>query len=292
MISVPIFRILYRPIPFRIVENNFTKEGTDMAELIKIMLVEDEPMVCESYRATARNLPDLAITYETGSERQALDYLKKHKMDVIILDIELEEGDGASFLEKLAELDIEKPFITVVTNTASAVTLSFMREHGADYIYQKSNVSYSPSKVLGIIRKICPYQKMMKAREEPVVDSCFGREKDEELKRRYIAGELQKMGFKEKQVGFTYIVDAVLILMDYSGTPPHVTSEIYPLIAKERNTSKESVERSVRNAIERTFRHISAAQLNYYYPYAYDKEKGRPSNSDFLLNFSKFIRLC
>lgn len=263
-----------------------------MAELIKIMLVEDDPMVCESYRAEIRNLPDLALTYETGSEQQALGYMQAHKIDVVILDIELTEGDGISFLERIDELGLEKPFITVVTNNVSAVTLSYMREHGTDYIYQKSNISYSPSKVLGIIRKICPYQKMMKAREEPVVNSYFGREKDEDIKRRYIAGELQKMGFKEKQVGFTYIVDALLILMDYSGTPPHVTSEIYPLIAKERNTSKEGVERSVRNAIERTFRKISAAQLSYYYPFAYDKEKGRPSNSDFLLNFAKLIRLC
>lgn len=263
-----------------------------MAELIKIMLVEDDPIACESYRAEIRHLSDLALTYETGSEQQALGYLKANKIDVVILDIELEEGDGASFLERLDEMEIEKPFITVVTNNVSAITLSYMREHGADYIYQKSNVSYSPSKVLGIIRKICPYQKMMKAREEPPADSYFGKEKDEEIKRRYIVDELKKMGFKEKQVGFTYIVDAVLILIDYSGTPPHVTSEIYPLIASERNTSKEGVERSIRSAIEATFRKMNEAQIKYCYPFAYDQKKGRPSNSDFLLNFSKLIRLC
>ena len=39
-----------------------------MAELTKIMLVEDDPIVCESYRVAVRHLPDLAIAYETGSE--------------------------------------------------------------------------------------------------------------------------------------------------------------------------------------------------------------------------------
>lgn len=263
-----------------------------MAELTKIMLVEDDPIVCDSFRAAARHLPDLTITYETGSERQALVYLETHKVDVVILDIELEEGDGISFLEEFAGLKIDKPFITVVTNNASVVTLNYMREHGADYIYQKHNISYSPEKVLSIIRKICPYQKVMKVREEPLMNGSLIRERDEEIKRRYVEDELKKMGFKEKQVGFTYIVDAVLILMDYSGTPPHVTSEIYPLIAKERNTSKEGVERSIRNAIEVTFRDINPAQLNYYYPYPYDKKKGRPSNSDFLINFARIIRLC
>lgn len=263
-----------------------------MAELTKIMLVDDDPIVCESYRAAVRHLPDLAIAYETGSEQQALAYLETHVVDVVILDIELEEGDGISFLDQFARLKIERPFIAVVTNNASVITLNYMREHGADYIYQKNNASYSPEKVLSIIRKVCPYREAAKVCEKPLTDGLFGRERDENIKRRYVGDQLKKMGFKEKQLGFTYIVDAVLILMDYSGTPPHVTSEIYPLIAKERNTSKEGVERSIRNAIEAAFRNIHTAQLSYYYPFPYDKKKGRPSNSDFLINFARLIRLC
>ena len=153
-----------------------------MAELTKIMLVEDDPIVCDSFRAAARHLPDLTITYETGSERQALGYLETHKVDVVIL------------------LKIDNPFITVVTNNASVVTLNYMREHGADYIYQKHNISYSPEKVLSIIRKICPYQKVMKVREEPLMNGSLIRERDEEIKRRYVEDEQKKMGFKQKQV--------------------------------------------------------------------------------------------
>lgn len=32
-----------------------------MSELIKIMLVEDDPMVCESFRIAVRTHPNLAI---------------------------------------------------------------------------------------------------------------------------------------------------------------------------------------------------------------------------------------
>lgn len=262
-----------------------------MSDLIKIMLVEDDPMVCESYRLATIHQPNLAIVFETGSEQQALGYLRGHMVDVIILDIELQEGDGVSFLDTLTAWDGEKPFVTVVTNNSSAVMLSYMREHGADYIYQKNNISYTPSKVLSVIEKICPYQKAMKARKEPLMVDKFRRENDDDIKRQYVEEELQKMGFMKKQVGFAYIVDAVMILMDYSGIPPHVTSEIYPLIAKRRNASKEGVERSIRHAIEVTFRHINQAQLNYYYPYPYDQEKGRPSNRDFLTRFAQRIRL-
>lgn len=262
-----------------------------MSDLIKIMLVEDDPRVCESYHMATVHQSDLAIVYETGSEQQALGYLLGHTVDVIILDIELQEGDGVSFLDTLSGMEIEKPFVTVVTNTSSAIMLGYMREHGADYIYQKNNISYSPSKVLSVIAKICPYQKAMKARKEPQVGEQFSQEKGDAIKRQYVEEELQKMGFQKKQVGFIYIVDAVLMLMDYSGVPPHVTSEVYPLIAERRNASKEGVERSIRHAIEVAFRNIDAAQLSYYYPYPYDQAKGRPSNRDFLTRFAQRIRL-
>ena len=262
-----------------------------MSDLIKIMLVEDDPIVCESYRIAAIHRPNLAIVYDTGSEQQALGYLLRHTVDVIILDIELQEGDGVSFLNTLSGQEKEKPFVTVVTNNSSSIMLGYMRDHGADYIYRKNNISYSPEKVLSVIEKICPYQKEMNARKEPLMADRFRRETDDDVKRKYVEDELQKMGFQKKQVGFVYIVDAVTILMDYSGIPPHVTSEIYPLIAKRRNASKEGVERSIRHAIEVTFRNINAAQLNYYYPYPYDQEKGRPSNRDFLTRFAQRIRL-
>ena len=262
-----------------------------MSDLIKIMLVEDDPIVCESYRIATIHQPNLAIVFETGSEQQALGYLRGHMVDVVILDIELQEGDGVSFLDTISTWEGDKPFITVVTNNSSAIMLSYMREHGADYIYQKNNISYSPSKVLSVIEKICPYQKEMKARKEPMMADKLRRDTDDTIKRQYVEEELQKMGFIKKQVGFVYIVDAVMILMDYSGIPPHVTSEIYPLIAERRNASKEGVERSIRHAIEVTFRKINAAQLSYYYPYPYDQEKGRPSNRDFLTRFAQRIRL-
>ena len=261
-----------------------------MSDLIKIMLIEDDPTVCEGFELAARHRPGMAIVYETGSEQEALAYLQQHKVDVIILDIELEEGDGISFLDEMVQQNREKPFVVVVTNNCSVITLGYMQEHGADYVYQKHNCLYSPERVLCVLEKICPYQKAVREHKRSLV-TVGKHEDDDDIRRQYVEGELHKMGFKKTLDGFTYIVDAVMILMDYSGVPPHVTSEIYPMIAKARNVSVDSVERSIRHSIEAAFRGIDRAQLNYYYPYPYDKEKGRPSNRDFLVRFAQRIRL-
>ena len=119
-----------------------------LTDLMKIMLVEDDPQDRDSFRVATSRIPYFAIVYETGSEQEALDFLLTHTVDVIILDIDLEEGDGVSFLDSLAEQKIDKPYIAVVTNNSSAITLGYVRDHGADYIYRKDNRMYTPEEVL------------------------------------------------------------------------------------------------------------------------------------------------
>lgn len=255
-----------------------------MSDLIKIMLVEDDPHVCESFRMTALHQPSLAVVFETGSEQQAFDYLETHEVDVIILDIELSEGDGVSLLDSIEHREEEKPFIVVVTNTGSRITLGYMREHGADYVYRKTNSSYSAGKVLSIIEKIFPYQKLVDDRQNCELVEQYNEEKADAVTRKYVEGELEKMGFRRKQVGFVYAVDGIVMLMKNAGEPLRMTGDIYPAIAAARNTTKECVERALRNAIEVTFAGAKIQQLSYYYPFPFDQKKGRPTNTEFLTN--------
>lgn len=262
-----------------------------LTDLMKIMLVEDDPQDRDSFRVATSRIPYFAIVYETGSEQEALDFLLTHTVDVIILDIDLEEGDGVSFLDSLAEQKIDKPYIAVVTNNSSAITLGYVRDHGADYIYRKDNRMYTPEKVLGVIEKTFPYRKVVLHQQNMEREDEYCREKDDYFKREYIENALLDMGFKRELIGFTYITDAVMILMDYSGITPRLTSEVYPEIARKRNTSKESVERSIRHAIESTFKRTSKPKLRHFYPYRYDQTKGRPSNGEFLLRFARQMRV-
>jgi two-component system response regulator (stage 0 sporulation protein A) len=262
-----------------------------MSELIKILLVEDDPRVCESFRRVSFGFQNLAIVYETGSEQQALGYLLAHSVDVIILDIELAEGDGVSFLDTLTARGGEKPFVALVTNNSSGILLGYMREHGADYVYQKHNLSYSPARVLSIIDKICPYSKALKLRDENRGDDAELRELERDKRRQYLELELSDMGFSRKQVGFSYIVEALLLMMDEKDAPPRMTGEIYPLIAERYNVSAEGVEHAIRHAIEVTFRRMTPEERELYYPFAYDEKKGRPSNMDFLVRLSEKLQL-
>ena len=137
-----------------------------MPHFMKIMLVEDDPKVCNSFRKAFRQYRMMSLVYRTDSESQAFKYLERHDVDVLILDIKLREGDGLSLLHQIETYGLEKPFIIVVTNCGSGVTLSNMRAHGADYIYRKTNPAYSPERVLHLVEKIFPYQIVEKYNKE------------------------------------------------------------------------------------------------------------------------------
>lgn len=261
-----------------------------MADEIRVLMVEDEQEICEQYRALAQQQEGLDIVYDTGSEQKALNYLRRHPIDVMILDLELTEGDGISLLDAIQEEKLQKPFIIVVTNTVSKVTLSYVRTHGADYIYQKINAGYSPHHVLRLIEKLYPYN----CYAEPFEDNRpellqIKWELNQAVLRRNVQTELEHMGFSHKVNGFEYLLDAILLCVNHKQRDVYVTSEIYPEIAEKWHTTQMRVERAIRWSIERAFRKANIHRLHQHYPFQYDADKGRPSNSQFILNMaSKF----
>lgn len=258
---------------------------------IKILMVEDEKYVVEQYRSLVETQPGMSIVYDTGREQRALTYLSHHKIDVMILDLELEEGDGVSLLAEMEKRDLEMPFIIVVTNTVSNVTLSYLRAHGADYVYQKMNASYSPLRVLSVIQKIYPYQRFAKpCKEHPLVME-FNRQKAERTMRVNLTRELEMMGIRRKLVGFDYLVEAIMLYIKSPEENVHITNDIYPEVAEIKHTTSMSVERSIRCAIESAFTVADITRLHRYYPFPYDDERGRPTNTQFIANMAKRIKI-
>ena len=264
---------------------------TETTDEIKILMVEDEKYVVDQYRSLTETQSGMNIVYDTGSERNALRYLSRHKIDVIILDLELQEGDGVSLLSEIEEQKLDKPFTVVVTNTVSNVTLSYLRIHGADYVYQKMNAAYSPMRVISVIQKIYPYKHFAKpCKEHPIVME-FNRQQAEIVMRSNLIRELEMIGIKRKLVGFDFLVEAVMIYVNSSEEDVHITNDIYPEVAKIKQTTTMSVERSIRCAIESAFTRADIMRLHRYYPFPYDDERGRPTNTQFIANMADRIRI-
>jgi CheY-like chemotaxis protein len=112
--------------------------GTPSGER-RILLIEDS-------EALSRRLVDLlsdpgcvAIAAQATTQSEALSHLKGDVFDVLVVDIELAEGNGVAVVRNARQLypPNAQPLIIVLTNYAS----DFVRDHcfaaGADYFLDK-----------------------------------------------------------------------------------------------------------------------------------------------------------
>lgn len=116
----------------------------------RILIVEDEKILAEMYKdkfEEANYQADLAFSSE-----QALDFLKKEKPDLILLDILLPKENGISFLKKLKELkEVSKIPVVAFSNYDEPRTKKEALELGVKAYLIKTQ--YTPRELLNEIEK-------------------------------------------------------------------------------------------------------------------------------------------
>ncbi len=75
-----------------------------MTETIKILVVDDHPVVRDGLVAILSTQPDFEIIGEAGNGSEAVAQAQSLSPDVLLLDLEMPELDGVGVLEKLKEL--------------------------------------------------------------------------------------------------------------------------------------------------------------------------------------------
>ena len=251
--------------------------------MINILMVEDNVVIREAFEIAIKSNSKFLLVGMTGKQSEAMKILLSVQVDVMLLDLELEEGDGIHLLEEMQKRISQFPEIISVTNTSSESILSCVRELGSDFIYQKNNSAYSPDNVLEIIEMTYPYYRKKQTSHMQVLAEEYSMEKEEEYQRVYVQRELEKMGFLPQKRGTAFLAEAICLMLEMKEPQKvQITKDIYPVIADKYEASVGGVEKSMRNAIERTWKHTDIAQLAVLYPREWDSEIGRPTNAEFI----------
>lgn len=244
-----------------------------MNHKIRILLVEDNLDKRSEFRHSIHSHERLELCAKTGKEEEGLNLLKTRTPDVVILDLELEEGNGITFAEKMRAMPISQPFVVVTTNNCSSSISQYLRyDLKIDFIFQKTNASYTANQVLDIIEKIYKYH-----------DTAPSPYEDEKIiLRNHIQRELENMGFLSQYSGTDYLIATFMYIADHPDDSLQVSKVIYPMLARQYHSTPSNIERAIRLAIERVWTNTSIVTLSKYYPYEINNKNGRPSNGEFI----------
>lgn len=90
--------------------------GTD-AEPARLLLVDDDPLVRAGLVSVLGTDPTLRVVAEAADGHEALDLVRRHQLDLVLLDIRMPRLDGLRTLEQLRR---ERPTLPVAMLTTFA----------------------------------------------------------------------------------------------------------------------------------------------------------------------------
>lgn len=86
-----------------------------MSEAIRILIVDDHPVVRDGLAAMLATQPDFEVAGEAGTGEEAVTEATRLRPDVVLMDLEMPELDGVEAIRQLREADEE---VQVVVLTA------------------------------------------------------------------------------------------------------------------------------------------------------------------------------
>lgn len=116
----------------------------------KILIVDDHPIVRKGLSQLINQEQDLFVLGETEDAPSALEFLKKNKPDLAIVDISLKGIDGIELIKKIKERYHDLPILVVSMHDESLFAERALRAGAKGYIMKQEAIE----KMMEAIRKV------------------------------------------------------------------------------------------------------------------------------------------
>ncbi len=110
------------------------------AKPMKMLLVEDSTLLREVLFETINNLKNLSVEGMAATQTKAISLLNEMQFDILLLDIELSEGNGFEVIKhtKKTHYPFKAPILMMLTNHANPHYRSMAKDLGVHYFFDKS----------------------------------------------------------------------------------------------------------------------------------------------------------
>lgn len=103
-----------------------------MSSTRHILVVDDEPEVRETLFSVLKSLD--YVPHVAGSGAEALDIMKKEKIDVVLSDLYMPEMDGIELLKKVRMRDNKMIFLMITAHPTIETAVEAIKKGAYDYL--------------------------------------------------------------------------------------------------------------------------------------------------------------
>lgn len=106
---------------------------------LRIFLVEDVPAVRDLIVASLSDVDGISWSGFSDSENDAIEQLKHNENDILIIDVELKQGNGMNLLRRLMQNNMQPDSVKIVfSNNVCDAYRRAGAKYGVQYFFDKS----------------------------------------------------------------------------------------------------------------------------------------------------------
>jgi DNA-binding NarL/FixJ family response regulator len=119
-----------------------------MTDVVKVVVVDDEPMVCAHLRTILGSDPRIEVVDEAYDGAAGVEAVVRSRPDVVLMDLRMPGVDGITAIERISKLDSPPVVVVLTTFDADQYVLRALRAGAVGFLVK----STSPQDLIGLVR--------------------------------------------------------------------------------------------------------------------------------------------
>ncbi len=119
-----------------------------VSETVRVVVVDDEPMVCAHLRTILGSAPDVEVVGEAQDGAAAVEAVVRHRPHVVLMDLRMPGVDGLTATERIARLPEAPAVVVLTTFDADQHVLRALRAGASGFLVK----STPPEDLIGLVR--------------------------------------------------------------------------------------------------------------------------------------------
>lgn len=116
--------------------------------MVRVVVVDDEPMVCAHLRTILGTAGDVQVVAEAYDGAAGVEAVVRERPDVVLMDLRMPGMDGLTAIERVGELADPPPIVVLTTFDADQYVLRALRAGATGFLVK----STSPEDLIDLVR--------------------------------------------------------------------------------------------------------------------------------------------